>query len=596
MTGIVLEEVESQSQLLCAVLELANGPAKRTLGLLPDQGFADRARKGTLLAAVIAGRLVGYVLYDLPRQDVKVVQLCVAPDARRIGVARALVEEVCGRHQDRVRLMLACRRDYEANPAWKALGFRPQGSRPGRSKAGHLLTIWVRGFGHPTLFDVGSDDRPRAALDHNVFLDLHLDARVRPQGVESRYLLDDWIAEYVELCVTDEIFHEIHQHEDADERVAQQQWASEYRNVSAPSAAWEGLVSIVARLAPAAGDRDHRHVARAAAGGAAYLVSRDGELLKAATGIEETLAISVLRPEALIVRLDATRSESPYQPADLQGTALRQFAPPDRLHDEVIAALLNHGAGERLADLRSRLRPSLADPAQCDVRIVQTPHDRTVAGFVRRSDAGRLEIPLLRVVPGWRGAHVVARQLVFAQRRHAADHGLSQVVVTDAHLPRDVLTALPAESFEEIAGGWSCDVQTGVVVASDGNNADSNAQAAEAEVRCWPPKVLGAGIPTYMVAITVAFAEALLDPHLAAQSLLPRQVERFRRESRHPSMRTAKAPGVPPVPNFDAVVADAPSECVKLPWAPKARVSKVAAAPNARSAGSVAHSLRSLLT
>ena len=195
---------------------------KRTLGFLPDQGFLDRARKGTLLAAIVADQLLGYVLYDLPGHDVKIVHLCVSPHARQKGIARRLIEEVAERHTGRHRIVLSCRYDYEATAVWEALGFRPQGSRPGRSQAGHMLTVWVRDFEPLTLFDDFHDERAVAALDHNVFLDLHMDATQRPQGEESRYLLADWIGEYVELCLTDEVFYEIHKHADADERAVEQ--------------------------------------------------------------------------------------------------------------------------------------------------------------------------------------------------------------------------------------------------------------------------------------------------------------------------------------------------------------------------------------
>ena len=50
-----------------------------TLGFLPDSAFADRLRKGTLVAARVDGEVVGYCLYDLPRAGhIKLVHVCVA--------------------------------------------------------------------------------------------------------------------------------------------------------------------------------------------------------------------------------------------------------------------------------------------------------------------------------------------------------------------------------------------------------------------------------------------------------------------------------------------------------------------------------------
>jgi hypothetical protein len=68
-----------------------------------------------------------------------------------------------------------------------------------------VLTIWFRDHGHPDLFSVAPHDRELAAIDQMVLEDLVSDD---PHGLESRYLIDDWVAELVELCVTDQVFHE----------------------------------------------------------------------------------------------------------------------------------------------------------------------------------------------------------------------------------------------------------------------------------------------------------------------------------------------------------------------------------------------------
>lgn len=518
-------EVDEQSDHLRQVIDLANGPSKKTLGLLPDAAFAERARKGTLLALVDDGRVVGYLLYDLPGLEVKIVHLGVDPGARRSGAARRLVAGLIERHSDRRRIILACRRDYEANRVWKALEFRPMASRPGRSKEGHSLTIWVLDFEHPTLFDDYQDDRPSAALDHNVFLDLHIGPEKRPGGGGSRYLLDDWIGEYVELCVTDENFREIDRHEVDAERSAEQLAARSYRNLSKPNDTWAELVDEVGELVPRAGASDHRHVARAVAAGAKYLVSRDGDLLEGADRVEQALGIRILRPEELIVRLDRLRSESPYQPAALQGTALSQFSPTDDLHSELEEVLLNNGDGERRGGLGNRLRPMLANRDH-EVQVIQTQDGRTIAGFARRAVAGELEVPFIRVVPGSPGANVVARQLLFAQRRYAADNDLALVRIVDPHMSRDVREALNREQFAPEADSWVCAVKTGLHTAPEAGGTErlSRDAAVVFEEKFWPVKVVGAGIEAFLVPIKVAFAEALLDLGLAERSLIPRQL------------------------------------------------------------------------
>jgi GNAT superfamily N-acetyltransferase/predicted nucleic acid-binding protein len=518
-------EVEPEGELLRQVIDLGNGPAKQKLGFLPDQGFSDRARKGTLLAARQAERLLGYVLYDLPRRSITIRHLCVSPDAQGQGIARHLIEFVASRHNHRQRIDLWCRDDYELAGMWKALGFRPQSSRPGRSSAGHMLTAWVfdlEDSTYPTLFDEYRTERATAALDHNVFLDLHIDISRRPQGKESRYLLEDWIAEDVELCLTDEIFHEIHNHSDASERSLEQQWANQYRKISKQSDDWEALIDKAAELAPKAGDADHRHVARAAVAGADYLISRDRDLLDAAEAIEDGLNLTVLSPAALIVRLDQIRADDPYQPVALAGTDLEQLSPTEDMHEEVLSALLNNAVGEKRSSLASRLRPIFADRQNFDVRVVRTTDDQIIGGFARRIADGRLEIPFMRVAPQ-AGSNVVARQLLFAQRKQAADLGLTEARITDPHPSKDVQGVLNREHFEEANDGWASSVKTGLIkVETLDLEHPSPMTPAEYEDKYWPAKIVGAKVSNYLAPIRVPFAEAL---GLTEQTLLPRELD-----------------------------------------------------------------------
>jgi len=56
----------------------------------PDH-FVERAIRRTLLAVEIDGQISAYVMYDLPRDEVRLDQLVVARDFRRRGLARRLL-------------------------------------------------------------------------------------------------------------------------------------------------------------------------------------------------------------------------------------------------------------------------------------------------------------------------------------------------------------------------------------------------------------------------------------------------------------------------------------------------------------------------
>jgi hypothetical protein len=196
------------------------------------------------------------------------------------------------------------------------------------------------------------------------------------------------------------------------------------------------------------------------------------------------------------------------------------------MQEDVQAALLNHGDGEKRAELGSRLRPMLADRENYDVRAVKAVDGRIVAGFARKVTDGGLEVPFIRVAPGESGLNVIARQLVFGQRKRAADLKLEVARITDPHLSRGIREVLKLEHFEEEGKDWAARVKTGLLKADEigVDGPLSVEKAAQYEDTFWPAKVIGAEVPTYIVPIKVPYAEALLDAGFSEQSLLPRQL------------------------------------------------------------------------
>jgi ribosomal protein S18 acetylase RimI-like enzyme len=510
--------VDRGGEDFASVLELHRS-AKKWLGFMPDAGFADRAATGTLLAARHEGRVVGYVLYDLPGDWVKVVHLCVDPSARGSGLARTMIDELSARNPARMGIQLACRRSYPADSLWPRLGFRPVGDRTGRSHEGHRLTVWVLDHGNPNLFSLIEDEREVAAVDQNVFEDLVLDGA---HGQESRHLFADWVEEMVDLCVTDQIHVESNECEDEALRDSLLAHANSWRNLSPGRPPSDAMVDRIAELAPLAGAADHRHVAAAIAGGASYFLSRDEDLLQGADPIRSEFAIAVLRPEELIDRLDRGRREGLYVPAALQGTAIEDSRLEAGEQSDFVSVLLDNGGGERAAELRRTLRLALADPSHNEVRVL---HDdgHLLGGCVRRRDGDRLEVSVLRVADSDALSRALARQIAFAQREWAAREHLAEVVVVDPHLRAPLREALRAEGFETVAAGWRCRVGRGIVAASDLDPIPDGPLAAFSLERSrWPLKVTGADVRTYVVSIRPHWAEQLFDQGLSAQTLFPR--------------------------------------------------------------------------
>lgn len=512
-------EVEPSSAEFAQVLRLYR-QAKSSLGFLPDGGFTERAARGSLLAALHDGRVAGYALFDLPGDRVKLRHLCVDSRQRGRGVARQLVDELIRRHDDRRSIELACRRDYGLDGMWKALGFHPVHNRPGRSRAGHLLTVWQIDFGHPTLFSAAPLVGDLACLDQMVLEDLV----EQPTHSPSRYLREDWVDELVEFCVTDEIYNE--SNATVTDMLRQQLLAaaSRYRNLSRKGAPWEQHLSGVAACAPRAGDSDHRHLARAIEGGAVFFVTRDEKVIAGADAIGGAFGLTVVSPEGLLDRLDRQRSQDRYEPVVLQGTDMtdERLAATDQ--EAFVAVLLNHGEGERAHTLRATLRSAFVDGERSEVRVIRDASGDILAGVVRSSGDDGLTVKALRVGRVNRLTDAIARQLVFGQRATAADRRLSRVIVSDAAPSPAVLRSFEAEGFAPAGGTcWSCTVRHGMHQASEvlGDAADAVSASAFERLN-WPAKVVGAGIATFMLSIEPSYAEQLFDANLAGATLFSR--------------------------------------------------------------------------
>ena len=71
--------------------------------------------------------------------------------------------------------MLRCRNDFLAHGMWPKLGFVPIGESPGRSKEGHLLTLWRHQLARHDQLELFranmSDDVLDAVIDAQIFFD-----------------------------------------------------------------------------------------------------------------------------------------------------------------------------------------------------------------------------------------------------------------------------------------------------------------------------------------------------------------------------------------------------------------------------------------
>lgn len=517
--------------------------AKHTVGFLPDRAVRDRAERGTLLIAADGPGIAGYVLYDLPRNEIRIVQLVVAESSRRAGIARLLVDEVARRNPARRGIALECRRDFEASEVWPRLGFVPLAERAGRGAEGKPLTAWWRDFGHPTLFSYLSDDeRPIAALDANVVIDL-ADGAQTP----SRYLVADWVSSACRLAVTDEVYVEFEHHDHAPVRVRHKGFASGLEQLASTPTAWRSFeASLRGRLGHRAAGYavDVRHTAKAAAAGARWFVTRDEKFRRACGGeVQDACGLMVVSPTAFVLELDRRVRDELYRPVDLAGSAIEIRAlRPDEL-DDAARSFLNQREGERLRDFRARLNSLVADTESARVSVFASGSDLLALSVtthhafrditICRVRLGRTQETLARHMLGWlRGSAVetpnaVALTDCFCGRavvRAAADEGF-----LDARLSRTAFAvpgsgskyALRDEVAELVARLPADYVPSGIIDRIAATPAAPES-ALSLEATFYPYSLLSAGLPTFLVPIKHVWAAELLDASLSGAQLFSR--------------------------------------------------------------------------
>jgi GNAT superfamily N-acetyltransferase len=274
-TMVSFVTVQQDSALFQSVLTLGD-QNKQTLGLLPYGAILEYAQKGTILACIDPAHpdtALGYALYSLPREKVKLTHLVVSEDHRKSGLAMLLMDELSKQTSDRRGIRVKCRRDYvTATAFWPRAGFSAIRDVNGRGKDGHLLTIWWKDHGHADLL---SWDGPRfnqvsIGIDANVYYDL-IGHETTEKAVLTRHIFNEILDGDIEVLITPEMDNEVNRAKDHTQRQQAHEALSLFPRlpVSADLAKTNSEKLIVAGgiTAPRPQDRsDALHIGYAAAG------------------------------------------------------------------------------------------------------------------------------------------------------------------------------------------------------------------------------------------------------------------------------------------------------------------------------------------
>jgi GNAT superfamily N-acetyltransferase len=531
-------------QFLRQIIALGDG-AKRTLGFLPQVAFRQAAESGTLLAAVRDGQLLGYALYSLPRQVIRLTHLCVAENARGQGVARLLVATISERHADRFGITLKCRNDYPAHGLWPVLGFVAQGEVRGRSRRRLPLTVWWRDHGYPNLFSAAeSIGILRVAVDLNVFLDL-VSHSERHGVIASKALAADWLADQLELVVTGELMRELARMPDGQEKTRQHQAASKYARLTVDGGAARTLAGYITDqvlktqgvdLSADPGDRsDVLHIAEASLAGVTVLATKDEKLLQWAAGALEVTGVRVMYPSDVILHVDELSRAQAYQPRELEATGYR-LAPVRSGAEGELLSFLHSAEGERKAQYLQAIREIAAGGPRWSRTVLRNPDDKPIAFYATGEAGEELQVPILRVASG-RLEQTATRQILFQIRNQARRTDRSIIRIAEPNLADETKRILREEGFLRVDSYWialvicACDnaLTLDALLAGTAQSAGlrlpalqqglSAVIAADLERTMWPAKITDSLLPTYVLPIRPAWSADLFG---IPQALTPR--------------------------------------------------------------------------
>ena len=428
------------SQLTTADVDAVDELMKRnskTVGFLTREtlleGFLNK--RDALGAKTDDGQLVGYLLYANYPKYFRIAQLCVPEDFRGQGIAKRLFESLKNSVTTQKIIKLHCRRDFPAHQMWPKLGFVPLDESPGRSSAGHPLTLWC--------FPLAPDDQLGLfqAKTSDEALDVVIDAQVFFDFYEpdsdttkpSNALFSDFLIDSLNLWITDELFVEIDRENNPIQRETSRQRAHEFSKVSHNPQSVEHFEGILTTLLPSNSQTqksDIRQLAKTAASEVKTFVTRDQALLGKAKKIANLTKLQVVSPTALIIQVHELSQRQSYAPDRIAGLNLRwQRLTSNDFVDFPFESFLKQG--ERKGKFMEKVEPFLAKPNRYECELLWCENE-VVAIRVHSSSSDMLITHLARV------AHSVGQSL------------FGRFLITDT-ISKAVERNLSIVKFEEIS-------------------------------------------------------------------------------------------------------------------------------------------------
>lgn len=398
------------SKLTTADFDAVDALRKRnsgTLGFLPREALLEGFIKkgGALGAKADNGQLVGYLLFykDNPKYF-RIVQLCVSEDCREQGIAKRLVEALKESVSTQKIVRLSCRRDFPANGIWPQLGFVAIGEKKGRSKEGHLLTLWELTLAlddQLELFQAKiSDETLDVIIDAQIFF--HFDKPDNAETKSSKALLSDFLVDSLNLWITPELFNEIDRNDNPDQRKKSRDRAGRFLQINPEPrsvANFEKILGQIFSTKRPSQESDVKQLAMAAASNVKIFITRDQALLRKAKKITTSTGLQVLSPAQLIIRIHELSERQSYTTERIAGLDLWQRMTSNDLASFPYKYNFFLNLQEKQGPFREKLESFLVNPNRYECQLLLSGEKKEVVAIrvLSRDSSKIFTAPLVRL-------------------------------------------------------------------------------------------------------------------------------------------------------------------------------------------------------
>ena len=517
-----------------------------TLGLMPKDVYIEQARKKCLVIAFEGSVLCGFCLFRLAetKSRIGITQVCVAPSARRRGIAKLLLNQVRNKFNLLAKGMLvSCREDYkEARQLWNSYGFVIKKRVRSRSiQEKYLLKLWYN-FDQKDLFSIEANPNDlRVVLDLNILIKLNEDKDLD----EIQQLLSDWLTDEVDYCYAKETLNEIHRDKDFRRTNNTLQFINSFQELSCNPVESQQFHTILEELHPGATENhisDRKQLAECKASNISYFITMDEELIAHRDAIYEKLGISILRPGEFILEIDELKNRRLYEPIRLQGARYEVKRVSSHELLPAIDHFLNKESGERKAEFQMLVTSSSADKKASTLQMILSPENDPTALYCFKIGTESIDVIFLRVKKA-AISNTLFSQILVKAIHEAGVHGKPRIKILEKNLSIEQNQILRNHGFDLTTSGWVKLSLTGLhdsksLLSSNllikshpelSNTISLLAAHTDPEIRdklkltierkLWPLKLSDLSIPTFIVPIKPLWAAQLFDYLSSNESL-----------------------------------------------------------------------------